>query len=50
MAFSAFGKGSWLLAICLVLVLLPGKAHAFGAGNIPSVSLPDSVVTTRPYF
>lgn len=29
---------SMLLVLCVMLVLLPGKAHAFGAGNIPSIA------------
>ncbi|KAH8778852.1 heterokaryon incompatibility protein Het-C-domain-containing protein [Diaporthe sp. PMI_573] len=29
---------SMLLVFCVILVLLPGKAHAFGAGNIPSIA------------
>ncbi|KFA45920.1 hypothetical protein S40293_07566 [Stachybotrys chartarum IBT 40293] len=39
---SSFGatRGCWLLVMCALaaLVLLPGKAAAFGAGNIPSVA------------
>lgn len=31
-------RGPWLLALCVCLVLLPGKAAAFGAGNIPSIA------------
>lgn len=31
-------RGSWFLVLCLCLVLLPGKAAAFGAGNIPSIA------------
>lgn len=31
-------RGSWLLALCVCLVVLPGKAAAFGAGNIPSIA------------
>lgn len=31
-------RGSWLLLFALCLVLLPGKAEAFGAGNIPSIA------------
>lgn len=39
---------SILLVFCVILVLLPGKAHAFGAGNIPSIgkSLYQRVVIT----
>ncbi|KAG7137430.1 hypothetical protein HYQ46_008538 [Verticillium longisporum] len=38
MASFRFGKGSWFLVFCIVLVLLPGRAAAFGAGNIPSIA------------
>ncbi|TQN70775.1 hypothetical protein CSHISOI_04657 [Colletotrichum shisoi] len=38
MASSGLGRGSILLALCLLLVLLPGRAAAFGAGNIPSIA------------
>ncbi|GKT86748.1 heterokaryon incompatibility protein HET-C [Colletotrichum tofieldiae] len=38
MASSGLGRGSVLLAFCLLLVLLPGRAAAFGAGNIPSIA------------
>ncbi|KAL0940857.1 heterokaryon incompatibility protein het-c [Colletotrichum truncatum] len=38
MASSGLGRGSLLLAFCLLLVLLPGRAAAFGAGNIPSIA------------
>ncbi|KAL2213900.1 Het-C-domain-containing protein [Sarocladium strictum] len=38
MAFFAASRGCWLVAICLCLALLPGKAAAFGAGNIPSIA------------
>ncbi|KAK3314760.1 heterokaryon incompatibility Het-C [Apodospora peruviana] len=38
MAGLRMGWGSMLLAIALVLVVLPGKAAAFGAGNIPSIA------------
>ncbi|KAK1459233.1 heterokaryon incompatibility protein Het-C [Colletotrichum melonis] len=38
MASSGLGRGSILLAFCLLLVLLPGRAAAFGAGNIPSIA------------
>ncbi|KAK4095058.1 HET-C domain-containing protein HetC [Purpureocillium lilacinum] len=31
-------RGSWLLVLCVCLVVLPGKAAAFGAGNIPSIA------------
>ncbi|RCI16986.1 hypothetical protein L249_2303 [Ophiocordyceps polyrhachis-furcata BCC 54312] len=31
-------NGAWLLALCFVVVLFPGKAAAFGAGNIPSIA------------
>ncbi|KAK3371493.1 heterokaryon incompatibility Het-C [Lasiosphaeria ovina] len=32
------GCGSMLLVLALILVVLPGKAAAFGAGNIPSIA------------
>jgi hypothetical protein len=32
------GWGSILLVVALLLVVLPGKAAAFGAGNIPSIA------------
>jgi hypothetical protein len=38
MAILAASRGWWLVAIGLCLVLLPGKAAAFGAGNIPSIA------------
>lgn len=31
-------RGTWLLVLCICLVLLPTKAAAFGAGNIPSIA------------
>ncbi|ORY64200.1 heterokaryon incompatibility protein Het-C-domain-containing protein [Pseudomassariella vexata] len=38
MASSRFGIGSFVLVLCIVLVLMPSKAAAFGAGNIPSIA------------
>jgi hypothetical protein len=38
MAGLRMGWGSVLLALGLLLVVLPGKAAAFGAGNIPSIA------------
>ncbi|KAK4243790.1 heterokaryon incompatibility Het-C [Corynascus novoguineensis] len=38
MAGLRFGWDSALLALALLLVVLPGKAAAFGAGNIPSIA------------
>ncbi|KAK1778472.1 glycine rich protein het-c3 [Copromyces sp. CBS 386.78] len=38
MAGLRIGWGSVLLALALVLVVLPDKAAAFGAGNIPSIA------------
>lgn len=38
MAASGLGRGSLLIALCLLLVLMPGRAEAFGAGNIPSIA------------
>ncbi len=32
------GWGSALLVLGMLLVVLPGKAAAFGAGNIPSIA------------
>ncbi|KAK2772363.1 heterokaryon incompatibility protein het-c [Colletotrichum kahawae] len=43
MASSGLGRGSLLLAVCLLLVLLPGRAAAFGAGNIPSIAQVEGV-------
>ncbi len=38
MASTRMRWGSVLLLACLVLVLMPGQAAAFGAGNIPSIA------------
>ncbi|KAM7217179.1 Heterokaryon incompatibility Het-C [Rhypophila decipiens] len=38
MAGLRMGWGSILLAVTLVLVVMPGRAAAFGAGNIPSIA------------
>ncbi|KAL2134053.1 hypothetical protein VTI74DRAFT_1109 [Chaetomium olivicolor] len=38
MAALRMGWGSTLLALAILLVVLPGKAAAFGAGNIPSIA------------
>ncbi|KAK3683901.1 heterokaryon incompatibility protein Het-C-domain-containing protein [Podospora appendiculata] len=38
MAGLNMGSGSMLLIFALVLLVLPGKATAFGAGNIPSIA------------
>jgi len=38
MAGLKMGSGSMLLILALLLVVLPGKAAAFGAGNIPSIA------------
>ncbi|KAK6073600.1 heterokaryon incompatibility protein Het-C [Seiridium cupressi] len=35
---SRLGFGSFLLVVGIILVLMPGKAAAFGAGNIPSIA------------
>ena len=32
------GSGSWILIACLLLIVLPSPAAAFGAGNIPSIA------------
>ncbi|OTB13437.1 hypothetical protein K445DRAFT_164526 [Daldinia sp. EC12] len=38
MASYRFGSGSLLLIIAVILIVMPGKAAAFGAGNIPSIA------------
>lgn len=38
MASSRYGFGSFLLVVAIILVVMPGKAAAFGAGNIPSIA------------
>ena len=38
MAAPKLGFGSMLLVIAIVLVVMPGRAAAFGAGNIPSIA------------
>lgn len=38
MAYAAPKFGSWLLAACLLLLILPSPVAAFGAGNIPSIA------------
>lgn len=38
MAVPQLGFGSMLLVLAIVLVVMPGKAAAFGAGNIPSIA------------
>jgi hypothetical protein len=38
MASSRLGIGSWTLILGLILIVLPGQAAAFGAGNIPSIA------------
>ncbi|KAL7623653.1 hypothetical protein AAE478_005205 [Parahypoxylon ruwenzoriense] len=38
MASSRFGFGSLLLVAAIILVVMPGRAAAFGAGNIPSIA------------
>lgn len=38
MASLGWSRGSILLTLAICLVLLPGRAHAFGAGNIPSIA------------
>lgn len=38
MGLSTWNSGSLLLIACLVLVVLPAPAAAFGAGNIPSIA------------
>ncbi|QUC23924.1 uncharacterized protein UV8b_08165 [Ustilaginoidea virens] len=36
--FRSFSATHWFLVLCVCLALLPGKAAAFGAGNIPSIA------------
>lgn len=38
MGLPRLGFGSTLLVLGLILVLMPTKAAAFGAGNIPSIA------------
>ncbi|OAQ73060.1 HET-C domain-containing protein HetC [Pochonia chlamydosporia 170] len=38
MASLPLPRGTWLLVLGICLVMLPGKAAAFGAGNIPSIA------------
>lgn len=38
MALSSWDSGSFILIACLVLLVLPSPAAAFGAGNIPSIA------------
>ncbi|KAH9985719.1 heterokaryon incompatibility Het-C [Xylariaceae sp. FL0662B] len=38
MASARFSFGSMLLIVCIILVMMPAKAAAFGAGNIPSIA------------
>jgi hypothetical protein len=38
MAFPRLECGSMLLVLGIILVLMPGRAAAFGAGNIPSIA------------
>ncbi|KAK8086593.1 putative heterokaryon incompatibility Het-C protein [Apiospora phragmitis] len=38
MAAPKLGFGSMLLVLAIVLVVMPGRAAAFGAGNIPSIA------------
>lgn len=38
MMLSFIQRHPWLLTLAIVLVFLPGKAAAFGAGNIPSIA------------
>ncbi|KAK6210662.1 hypothetical protein LQW54_006011 [Pestalotiopsis sp. IQ-011] len=40
---SRLGFSSFLLAMGIILVLMPGKAAAFGAGNIPSIAQVEGV-------
>lgn len=43
MAVPKLGFGSMLLVLAIVLVVMPGKAAAFGAGNIPSIAQVEGV-------
>lgn len=38
MTMSLSSRGSVFLVLCLILVLCPAPALAFGAGNIPGIS------------
>lgn len=38
MAFLIPHSGSFLLIACILLIVLPSPAAAFGAGNIPSIA------------
>jgi len=38
MAATRLGFGSMLLILGIILVVMPGQAAAFGAGNIPSIA------------
>ncbi|KID91624.1 Heterokaryon incompatibility protein Het-C [Metarhizium guizhouense ARSEF 977] len=38
MSSPSLPRGTWLLVLAVCLVLLPGRAAAFGAGNIPSIA------------
>lgn len=38
MAATRLGFGSMLLVLGIILVVMPGQAAAFGAGNIPSIA------------
>ncbi|KAG6021722.1 hypothetical protein E4U19_005493 [Claviceps sp. Clav32 group G5] len=38
MAAFPLPRGTWLVALCICVLLLPGRAAAFGAGNIPSIA------------
>lgn len=43
MAIISSSRGTVLLVICILLLVLPSPAAAFGAGNIPSISLVEGV-------
>jgi hypothetical protein len=43
MAITFSSRGTVLLVICIILVVLPSPAAAFGAGNIPSISSVEGV-------
>ncbi|KAH8677936.1 heterokaryon incompatibility protein Het-C-domain-containing protein [Xylariales sp. PMI_506] len=43
MALPKLGFGSFLLVLGIMLVMMPGRAAAFGAGNIPSIAQVEGV-------
>ena len=43
MTITISSRGTVLLVICILLAVLPSPTAAFGAGNIPSISLVEGV-------